>query len=109
MVGKPETGKSAHNFRVARYRPETVCIRTHGSLEHLFRTLPEETSRAIFASAVENGRPICKRRRSDNWLPQDLRCLYTRVDHDGGMNPDRNRDSCGVVNRLHAGYSCNLE
>jgi len=35
-------------------------------------------------------------------LLQDLRCLAARVDHDGSMNPNRNRDSSGVVNPLHA-------
>jgi hypothetical protein len=37
---------------------------------------------------------------SGNSLPQHLRCLATRVDHDGGMNADRNGDSDSVVNRF---------
>jgi hypothetical protein len=46
---------------------------------------------------------------SGNSLPQHLRCLATRVDHDGGMNADRNGDSDSVVNPFHARYSCGLE
>ena len=33
---------------------------------------------------------------------QNLRCLATRVDHDGGVYPDRDRDSGSMVNRPNA-------
>lgn len=84
-----------------------LAYRKHRNFSVETELIPAHVLRSkqyIFQDSEEGlrGRTLFAMRSSANSLLQELGCFATRVDHDGGMNPDRDRNSGRVVNALHA-------